>query len=467
MVKAASVLFLGFVTGMGNVVAQVPVPHPDDDPPVVVRAYPQNIDDPELGGDFTIEVGQEISLDVRGLGVWLQKLSPKLADSDPIKKVIGPCLDTGGNIKVSEADWVQNVETAAMSLCLYIERRPFNDILPCKIEPHLSDPQRDASGCPVVTLKFHVRPGYLAFGVPDKTSFASKQWDGLITDLYGRMHWFKPAMTDLTVGLSEENGIPGPHLVSALNPGPEDHEPHGTTIRIRPYSSCLMAWAAILVGLGTILGVWLGCSSDLLRDTSAVPNPGGRFPFSLGRLQMAVWTCLVVGSYLFIWLSTGDYNRIEIQAVGLLGISAATGLGAFAVNRLTATGIAGSSLSPAELKASTVPALDGLIAAEEAALIALPVGDPGINKCETRLLELQQRKQYLKRPITQFITDILSEQNSISFHRFQLVVWTVVLAFIFVRTVFINLQMPVFDSTILILMGISGGTYIGFKWPSQ
>src|ERR1700757_4175611 len=71
----------------------------------------------------------------------------------------------------------------------------------------------------------------------------------------------------------------------------------------------------------------------------------------------------------------------------------------------------------------------------------------------------------------QWILDLLSEENDMSkpqimsFHRFQMIVWTLVLGVVFCSEVLTKLGMPNFDSTLLILMGISSGTYLGFKFP--
>jgi hypothetical protein len=61
------------------------------------------------------------------------------------------------------------------------------------------------------------------------------------------------------------------------------------------------------------------------------------------------------------------------------------------------------------------------------------------------------------------LKDILSDDNGVSFHRFQVFAWTIVLVAVFVRQVTTYLIMPEFDSSLLILMGISSGTYLGFK----
>jgi hypothetical protein len=42
-----------------------------------------------------------------------------------------------------------------------------------------------------------------------------------------------------------------------------------------------------------------------------------------------------------------------------------------------------------------------------------------------------------------------------------------VLGLVFIRSVLLQLVMPDFDTTLLGLMGISSGTYIGFKFPEK
>jgi hypothetical protein len=66
-----------------------------------------------------------------------------------------------------------------------------------------------------------------------------------------------------------------------------------------------------------------------------------------------------------------------------------------------------------------------------------------------------------------FVRDILSDGGGYSFHRYQIVAWTIVLGIIFISSVYNNLTMPEFSTTLLGLMGISSGTYIGFKFPEK
>lgn len=70
-------------------------------------------------------------------------------------------------------------------------------------------------------------------------------------------------------------------------------------------------------------------------------------------------------------------------------------------------------------------------------------------------------------PSEGFLKDILSDANGISFYRFQIAAWTVVLGIIFVSSVLNVFAMPEFPNELLALMGISSGTYIGFKIPKR
>ena len=54
-----------------------------------------------------------------------------------------------------------------------------------------------------------------------------------------------------------------------------------------------------------------------------------------------------------------------------------------------------------------------------------------------------------------------------SFHRLQVVIWTMVLGVVFVQTVAQVMSMPEFPETLLTLLGISNATYLGFKIPEK
>jgi hypothetical protein len=60
---------------------------------------------------------------------------------------------------------------------------------------------------------------------------------------------------------------------------------------------------------------------------------------------------------------------------------------------------------------------------------------------------------------------VLSDADGIDFHRFQMLAWTFVLGVVFIIEVWQGLAMPDFSATLLGLMGLSAGTYVGLKIP--
>ena len=81
-----------------------------------------------------------------------------------------------------------------------------------------------------------------------------------------------------------------------------------------------------------------------------------------------------------------------------------------------------------------------------------------------------QKSEFEKMPDTawkRLFADWLSEGGSdkYSFHRFQMLAWTLLLGFIFVAKVVGDRSMPEFNAMTLALSGISAGTYLGFKFP--
>jgi len=65
-----------------------------------------------------------------------------------------------------------------------------------------------------------------------------------------------------------------------------------------------------------------------------------------------------------------------------------------------------------------------------------------------------------------FWRDLVTDEcGAVALHRFQIVAWTAILGGVFLRGVLWDLSMPELSATTLALMGISSGTYIGFKLP--
>ena len=217
-----------------------------------------------------------------------------------------------------------------------------------------------------------------------------------------------------------------------------------------------------------VLFAWLVTSSDILRDSGPPPAGGRRKPYSLGRSQMAFWLFLVMGAFLLIWLVTADRNTMPDTVLGLMGISAATALGSAFVDfgkRQSAAGELANLQAEATALTQRTAELQGIAARtdDQSRELAEKTGRQGV--VTNRIAELSAATTP---PATQgFVRDVLADSTGVTLHRFQMIVWTFVLGLIFVTEVYRNLAMPSFSPTLLALMGISAGTYIGFKFPEK
>jgi hypothetical protein len=171
-------------------------------------------------------------------------------------------------------------------------------------------------------------------------------------------------------------------------------------------------WAfVVLLGGMLAIFIWLCRGTSLIRSGSPAVPPAQR-PYSLSLFQMAFWFFLVIASYVFLWLINDELDTITESVLALIGIGAATALGATLIDQNKPTPLAS-------------------------------------DKSEG------------------FLRDVMSDPTGISIHRFQMFAWTLILGVIFVGSVYKNLEMPQFSATLLGLMGISSGTYLGFKVPEK
>jgi hypothetical protein len=209
----------------------------------------------------------------------------------------------------------------------------------------------------------------------------------------------------VTVGPNETNTVP-----TMVNQFP---------LRVVP-RALFYIWLLVTVG-ALILFLYLCRNTALIRGARTAALPAKSKPYSLARFQMAYWFFLVIAAYLFMWILTGELDTITDSILALIGIGAGTALG--------------SAL------------IDSNANADSAVKTAVTADEGAVTKG--------------------FLRDVLDDGGGISFHRFQMFVWTLVLGIIFVSSVYIHLAMPEFSATMLGLMGISSGTYLGFKFPEK
>lgn len=275
----------------------------------------------------------------------------------------------------------------------------------------------------------------------------------------------------------------------SLSVGPEDAAPFATVFDGKEKAVTLVVIAPVYGVLSLVVIVatlvtllWLARHTGILRDKSTPPGKPLE-AYNLGRVQMAFWFFLTFTSYIVIWLITDAVDTLTASIVGLIGISATTALSEALIDANKET-----AATDAQLTASSEKnVIEQTIADNQAQLDAL-LARPALTTDETvtrdRLVRLiAEEKAQLGLAVQRiaehaaievnvgsrgFWRDILCDgTGGYSFHRFQIVAWTIVLGGIFLIEVYNNLTMPEFSATLLALMGMSSGTFIGFKFPEK
>lgn len=391
--------------------------------------------DDQHPGAVAAGIGHVIVLTVRGL--------KNLADASSCKSATS-----------------QHVEYCTPTpIALFLDGRELKGLLP-------------ESGAPEVDsgkLRFHL----------ERTPASDEVWADLLGEPRFRSGTFFHRPTEVSVGLA------GAYALSTdVHQGPDGFTPFHL-IRIHRMR---FVFASVLFFIFLGISYWLARTTPLLRmtgtrDPDAAPatnsvGPTRRWkrgdnlnPYSLGRWQMAVWFVLVIGAFGYIWIVTGASDTITPTVLTLLGIGAGTALGAAAIDSAQMSSApeklvavlrdrTASALKLDALKKDRRPATDVNKMSELAILkILLEKADDDIEKLKNAM-----RPQTTKGWWYDMIRD---ESGAHSFHRFQIFVWTVVLVFLFVYSVWSRLSMPEFGTTLLAVMGISGGTYLGFKIPEK
>lgn len=237
-------------------------------------------------------------------------------------------------------------------------------------------------------------------------------------------------------------------------------------LMVYPHYTYLIVGLLIALLAATVI---LSVRTDLLRDGTSAPPLPARLPYNLGRVQMAFWFYLVITSYLYVWLVTGEYNTVTNSVLALIGISAGTGVAAVLLDKQKVQELAAQRVGLETQQTALIARINDLTAANPAPGSQL---DQELQQKKNSLTEVQAQLAHCPPPpppaISRgFLKDILSSGDGVGFHRFQMAVWTLVFGIIFVRSVYRELAMPNFDTSLLGLMGLSSGTYIGFKFPEK
>jgi len=171
----------------------------------------------------------------------------------------------------------------------------------------------------------------------------------------------------------------------------------------------IWSWITIVLLVIILIIILRKKQLNFLKDQSAEKeNP----PYSLSRTQLAFWTLIITIAYFTSWFKTGEQVIITTQVLILLGISAGT------------------------------------------TLTARLIDNHDIQNRPSRHQDSQSQG---------FLMDILSDEQGLSIHRFQNVIFTIIIGSYFLYKVSINNAFPDIDENLLVLMGISSGTYLVIK----
>jgi len=221
----------------------------------------------------------------------------------------------------------------------------------------------------------------------------------------------------------------------------------------------------ILLTLGGGLVILVLAYVYLVRGTTMLFDQDSQC-FSLGKSQMAFWGLVVLLSFVGVWIVTGTMEHIPPQVLILLGISGATGLGSVVIGNNKTSALANQVADKTESKNALDNERQQLEAdAAPADAIRLAAVKAAIDAHERAIADAtaQLRPGRSKG----FWRDICDDGNGLSFHRLQVVAWTLVLGVVFIRSVAQVMSMPEFSETLLSLLGISNATYLGFKIPEK
>ena len=186
--------------------------------------------------------------------------------------------------------------------------------------------------------------------------------------------------------------------------GEQESEPH--TFRQLTWRVILKprVWVSVILYLALVAWIIFGVNASVVRSETG--------QLSLSKIQMAMWTFVFGLAYVLLAAVWRDFLDITDGMFWLMGISSATAVGA---------------------KAIVLKNKDSI--------------DPNN---PSKLLSDHDKK---------------TGKYRLSLHRCQIALWTLVVLVIYVVQLISTMHLPDIPDKLLVLMGVSGGTYLGFNFP--
>ncbi len=308
------------------------------------------------------------------------------------------------------------------------------------------------------------------YGIPDintneihfkltRNEMSNKTWNEVLS----KPSFFtgsKPVL--ISVGFENEKAIP-------------------TKTKAKNFTIVIVKWFSfwicfIIIILLLVILIWLAKNTEMLKEPFSITENGKNRPYSLALAQMAFWYFLVVAAIIMLFLITKEFPELNASVLILIGISSLTALSSTGINF---NKINDSQNKLISLKAEKKTLSDRIEEINKTLEAKIKLAPDAMIEMQKEKLSKETRLNEVIETIPKFSTnntiyfsrgffrDLVSDSTGVSLHRFQIAVWTLVLGFHFCYSVWSDLKMPVFDETLLALMGISSGTYIGFKIPEQ
>ncbi len=176
--------------------------------------------------------------------------------------------------------------------------------------------------------------------------------------------------------------------------------------------------------------------------------------YSLAKTQLAWWFYIIFFSFLSLFVITGSYtNIVTSQSMVLLGIGSLTTLGSSIIDNVSDE----KNLDYDSDKNSQIQTLEDK---------RIKIESSRMKSAEKKKELLDNKKQLNKYELQSIniLQDVVTDSSGqVNIHRYQIVIWTILLGFIFLYQVINTYKMPEFDTTLLALQGISSGTYLTLK----
>jgi hypothetical protein len=357
-------------------------------------------------------------------------------------------------LKEVQADYPVNPSLGVREACAYMQavfdnqtaglRLKINDYTFSTIAPLSSRISADETKG---TDSYHIVPFILDPGLDDDV------WQKLRSRVFP---WGSVTVTLVTKLTDREHNFPT--AVFSLD------DPRASGLKDNPFILDTVdpatLYAAILVVLFlVVLFVSVAFRTDLLRDPTRSLRDDLNFPFSLSRLQMAFWLFVVVSSFLFLFVATQKVTVLNVTCLWLIGIGSGTALGA-AIITPGGTNNQISANKAIQLKAQNDRAMLRTLQQKRRR---------GETLDQTQQAELQTLEKLPPSyrgfaSLRQMLMDVISDDTEgVAIYRFQMLAWTIALGFVFIFKVAVGRAIPTFDVATLGLLGISSGTYLGFK----